>query len=401
LHHPHIVQVYDVGQQQGCPFFSLEYVEGGSLAQKLQGRPQDPEQAAQLMETLARAIHVAHQHGIVHRDLKPANVLLADGAVPKITDFGLAKRLDADIGQTQSGAVMGTPSYMAPEQAAGKVKEIGPATDVYALGAILYEMLTGRPPFQAATTLDTVRQVLSEEPVPPSRLQPGVPRNLEIICLKCLEKNPRQRYATAEQLADDLCCFRGGEPIMARPLGPVGRLARWARLRPALAATFLALGVFYANYLVFLRWDPDEPGGWLPGIYTAIMLVWAAGARLFQTLVTRPAWTVLAIYGWSALDVLMLTVLLLVGDGPKSALLVGYFLLIAGTALRFRLALVWFVTGLGMISYLVLILDALVRRSHLAPRPLAAVVFSLSLAVLGWVMHLLLRKMQSVTPSDW
>src|SRR5262245_34895901 len=219
LQHPNIVQIYEVGEQDGRPFFSLEYVDGGSLAQKLGGTPIPPRAAAQLVETLARAVQSAHDRGIVHRDLKPSNILLTvDRAqwavsgkeksaelsqvtdhwppttVPKIADFGLAKQLDEDSGQTRTGAVMGTPSYMAPEQAAGRLKEIGPVTDVYALGAILYETLTGRPPFRAASTVETLEQVRFQEPVPPSRLQPRLPRDLETICLKCLEKDPRQRY---------------------------------------------------------------------------------------------------------------------------------------------------------------------------------------------------------------
>src|SRR5665213_3615278 len=195
LQHPNIVQIFEVGEHDGHPYFSLEFVDGGSLAQKLDGTPLPPQQAARLVETLARAMHAAHQAGVVHRDLKPANVLLTADGTPKITDFGLAKKLDADAGQTQSGAIMGTPSYMAPEQAGGKSNEIGPAADTYAMGAILYECLTGRPPFKASTPLDTVLQVVSDEPAPPRKLQSKTPRDLETICLKCLQKAPSKRYA--------------------------------------------------------------------------------------------------------------------------------------------------------------------------------------------------------------
>jgi tRNA A-37 threonylcarbamoyl transferase component Bud32 len=204
LQDPNIVQIYEVGEVGGRPFFSLEYLEGGSLADKLDGTPLRSRKAADLVEEVARAIHAAHKKGIVHRDLKPANVLLAADGTPKVADFGLAKQLGQEQGHTQSGAIMGTPSYMAPEQAAGKSKDIGPAADVYALGAILYELITGRPPFKAATPLDTVLQVLGTEPVPPSRLQPKVPRDLETICLKCLEKQPGKRYASALALAKEL-----------------------------------------------------------------------------------------------------------------------------------------------------------------------------------------------------
>jgi serine/threonine-protein kinase len=197
-----------------------------------------------VVETLARAMHHAHQRGIIHRDLKPANVLLTRTGKPKITDFGLAKRVEGGPGLTQSGAVMGTPSYMAPEQAGGKSKTIGPAADVYALGAILYECLTGRPPFRAASSLDTLLQVLADEPVPPRRLQPKTPRDLETICLKCLEKEPKKRYASARALAEDLGRFLKGEAIRARPLGIWGRTLKQARRRPlyAILAVVLFLG---------------------------------------------------------------------------------------------------------------------------------------------------------------
>jgi WD40 repeat protein len=242
LQHPNIVQIYEVDEAEGRPFFALEYCAAGSLAGRLAGTPLPPERAAPLVETLARAVQAAHEAGVIHRDLKPANVLLAgeSGAPlerlqPKLTDFGLAKKLDDASHQTASGEIMGTPSYMPPEQAAGRVKELGPACDVYALGAILYECLTGRPPFKAATPWETVRQVIAEEPVSPRQLQPKTPRDLETICLKCLEKEPKKRYASARELAEDLRRFRKGEPIQARRVGQAERLLKWARRRPALA----------------------------------------------------------------------------------------------------------------------------------------------------------------------
>jgi WD40 repeat protein/tetratricopeptide (TPR) repeat protein len=241
LQHPNIVQVHEVGESDGRPFFSLEFCEGGSLDKKTAGSPLPPEQAARLTESLALAIGAAHQANVIHRDLKPANVLLSGDGTPKVTDFGLAKKLD-EAGQTQTGEVMGTPSYMAPEQAEGK-KEIGPAADVYALGAILYDLLTGRPPFKAATTLDTLMQVVADEPVPPRQLNAKVPRDLETVCLKCLRKDPRQRYASAEELAEDLGRWQRGEPVKARPLGRIARVVKWARRRPAVAGLLAAIVV--------------------------------------------------------------------------------------------------------------------------------------------------------------
>jgi serine/threonine protein kinase/peroxiredoxin len=239
LQHPNIVQIHEIGESEGRPYFSLEYVEGGSLAQKLDGTPQSSRQASQLIEALARAMEVAHQHNIVHRDLKPANVLLTRDGTPKITDFGLAKQMDSEQGQTRSGAILGTPSYMAPEQAAGRTRQIGPAADVYALGAILYELLTGRPPFRGETPMDTMFQAIAEDPVPPTRLQPKVPRDLETICLKCLQKEPAKRYAGALALAEDLQRFRNNLPIEARPIGIGERSLKWMRRRPAVAALLL------------------------------------------------------------------------------------------------------------------------------------------------------------------
>jgi WD40 repeat protein len=254
LQHPNIVQVFEVGEHNDLPYFSLEFCGGGSLERKLGGTPLSPREAAALVGTLARAMQAAHGQHVIHRDLKPANVLLAEDATPKITDFGLAKKLD-EAGRTASGAIVGTPSYMAPEQAGDKTAPVGPASDVYALGAILYECLTGRPPFKAATALDTVLQVVGEEPVPPRRLVPKLPRDLETICLKCLEKVPGKRYGTAADLADDLQRWLNTQPIRARRIGPVGRAARWCRRNPLLAgvsvlAVVVSLtlsGIYYAG----------------------------------------------------------------------------------------------------------------------------------------------------------
>jgi WD40 repeat protein len=255
MQHPNIVQIFETGQQDGLPYFTLEYVEGGSLAHKLDGTPLPPADAAKLVETLARAVHYAHTNGVVHRDLKPANVLLAKDGTPKITDFGLAKKEEG--GLTRSGAIMGTPSYMAPEQAGGQTQRIGTATDVYALGAILYECVTGRPPFKAATDLDTILQVISDDPVPPTQLQSKTPCDLETICLKCLRKEPEKRYATAAALASDLGRWLAGEPIEARPVSRAERAAMWVKRNPLVTA-LLALVVlsvlagasgFFVKYL--------------------------------------------------------------------------------------------------------------------------------------------------------
>jgi eukaryotic-like serine/threonine-protein kinase len=268
LQHPHIVQIYEIGDHEDRPYLALEFVEGGSLSQVLKTTPQKPGAAAQLVGTLARAMHAAHERGIIHRDLKPANVLLvpsdrpeaialgsADEAAdydryePKITDFGLAKQLDKAAGQSVSGQIVGTPSYMSPEQAQARTKEVGPAADIYALGALLYDLLTGRPPFKTDTPADTMIQVIHTDPVPPSRLQPTVPHDLETICLKCLHKEPNRRYPSARALADDLARFLAGEPIQARPVSRWERGVKWARRRPV-AAALAAVSVLAAISLM-------------------------------------------------------------------------------------------------------------------------------------------------------
>ncbi len=274
LQHPNIVQIHEIGEHDGLPFLSLEFCSGGSLAARLNGNPLAPEPAAQLVETLARAMHAAHQAQVVHRDLKPANVLLtpsdrADAVIlpgaerpeafeAKITDFGLAKRLDAEgEGQTQSGAIVGTASYMAPEQAAGK-KEVGPAADVYALGAILYEGLTGRPPFRTSNRWDTIQQVLNQEPAPPRQLNPKVPPDLETVCLACLRKEPGRRYADAAALAEDLRRYRAGEPILARPVGMVERSWKLVRRRPLVASLTAAVVLVFVVGLALVTWKWRE-----------------------------------------------------------------------------------------------------------------------------------------------
>jgi WD40 repeat protein len=251
LQHPNIVQIHDVGETAGQPFCALEYLEGGNLAQKLGGKPLAPYETAQLVETLARAMQFAHSRNVIHRDLKPANVLLTAHGTPKVTDFGLARQLDDDSGQTLAGAVMGTPSYMAPEQAAGQAYAAGPAADVYALGAILYECLTGRPPFKGTTVPDTLEQVRTQDPEPPRQGQRSLPRDLETICLKCLRKEPERRYASADALAEDLRRWLADEPIAARPVGTLERAALWVRRKPARAGLVLLLAALIVAVVTF------------------------------------------------------------------------------------------------------------------------------------------------------
>ncbi len=269
VQHPNIVQVYEIGSYEGRPFLALEWVEGGSLSSRLDGKPWPAGEAAALIETLARAIDVAHNEGVVHRDLKPANILLSVGqafqpdASPgvrlesltyKITDFGLARAIEGGQTMTQSGFLLGTPGYMAPEQASGKRALVGPATDVYALGVMLYELVTGQLPFQGDSTLELLRAVTSDEPPRPRRLQPRLPRDLEAITLHCLEKEPGQRYPSALALAEDLRRFREGKPVAARPVGAVARLVRACRRRPLVALLFILLTLSLFGGLGGVTW---------------------------------------------------------------------------------------------------------------------------------------------------
>jgi hypothetical protein len=250
LRHPDIVQIHDVGQADDLPYFCLEFIDGGSLAARIEGRPQDIKRAAWTIRVLARAIHAAHLQGIVHRDLKPANILMTADGRPKITDFGLAKRLGDDTDHTRSGIIVGTPDYMAPEQARGQADDAGPRVDQHALGTILYELLTGRPPFRGSTPADTIEQVRTQEPVPPTRLQPKVPRDLETICLKCLQKESHRRYTDADALADDLDRFLDGRPVLARRISAVEHLGRRCRRNPGIAGLLAAVVVLSVTVVI-------------------------------------------------------------------------------------------------------------------------------------------------------
>ena len=256
LQHEHVVRIYECGAEEGLRYFSMEYMAGGSLAAKLAGSPLPEREAAQLVQTLARAVHFVHQHDIIHRDLKPANVLLGTDGSAKLTDFGLAKWLNGDDELTRSHAILGTAKYMAPEQARGETQQVGPLTDVYGLGTILYECLTGRAPFRGATPEATLRLVDSSPPIPPSMLRRGLCRTLEAICLKCLEKDPKQRYASAEELADDLKHWLNHAPTKARPPRWPARVYRKARRHVLALSLMAALLVGLATVIVI---DPERP----------------------------------------------------------------------------------------------------------------------------------------------
>ena len=258
LQHPHVVQIFEIGEHQGQPYLALELLEGGSLEAKLAGKPQTPHAAATLVCVLARAMQYAHSRGIVHRDLKPSNVLLTAEGTAKIADFGLAKFLQATEGQTQEGDLVGTPRYMAPEQTSGAPEAVGPAADIYSLGVILYELLTGRAPLEAPTPVETLLLIRNQEPLPPSRLLPRLPRDVETICLKCLQKDPRRRYASAQELADDLERFLGGRPVVARPITMPQKALKWVRRNPVPALLLALLATSLLGGLAGVTWKWRE-----------------------------------------------------------------------------------------------------------------------------------------------
>jgi eukaryotic-like serine/threonine-protein kinase len=373
LDHQHIVPIYEVAEFQGCPFFSMKLVEGESLSHQIKakrrsGSRHDPQTAAHLMTIIARAVQYAHERGFLHCDLKPSNILLDREGRPYVTDFGLAKRASEDSAVSLSGAIMGTPSYMAPEQASGLRKGLRPTTDVYGLGAIFYELLTSRAPFRADSVPETVVAVLERDPIPPRELAPAVPKELETICLKCLEKSPQDRYASAAALADELDRFLQGEVIDATSLIP--RLRRWNRREPELVARLggllLVALIAQFNYYVISA----TPDFWHHYTIQGVLALWALSAVIFQTML-RSGWHADRVrVFWSAADIAFLTVELKLFEQiltsssseaevhVETTLLVGYPLLIAASGLWWRVNLVWITTALAMAAYVWLYLDA-------------------------------------------
>ena len=356
LDHPNLVPIYEVGEHEGQRFFSMKLIEGGSLSQRLARLVPEPWAAARLLVKVARAVDHAHARGFLHRDLKPSNILLDARDEPYVTDFGLTRRVEGESFLTRTGAIVGTPSYMAPEQALGQRGVLTARADVYSLGAILYELLTGQPPFRAATVMETVVQVLEQEPAPPRRIRPGVPRDLELICLKCLEKAPEARYPTAASLADDVERFLRGEDVAARRAGFRVRLRRWARHETALAFRLGGLGLI-AGLTEYNHWHRPGPGPSVHGWVMATLAIWALASLAFQGLLragSRAHWVRPA---WLGADVLLLTVILWLLNGSGSTLVVGYPLLVAASGLWFRVRLVWFTTLLSEAAYGGLLLD--------------------------------------------
>ena len=386
LRHRNIVGIHEAGQVHGQHFFAMDYVGGPSLGEWIRRTKPTPAQSAECLAAIARAVHYLHEQGIIHRDLKPSNILLDEAGVPHVTDFGLARVFTADSRQTQTGTILGTPSYMPPEQAAGKHADISPRSDVYSLGAILYEMLCGRPPFQHDNPLDVLVEVLEGEPDRPSVVNPNVPRELELICLKCLEKVPENRYASAQDLADDLECYLKGEPIDARPRGLWPVIRRWARREPALvsrlAGLLAAYSIVQARYFYNQLSHTSQHEAMYYIRIVVTLGVWAVVSLLFQRLLHKERWQAHARFGWAAADCILLTMALAFADGPRGLLLIGYPLLVAASGLFFKVRLVAFTTAMALATFLTLMF---IKPDEARPFHYPAI-FGATLIVIGCVV---------------
>lgn len=400
LQHPNIVHIHEVGQVHGQHYFAMEYIDGMSLAERLAKGPMELAAALRLVAQVARAIGHLHRAGIVHRDLKPSNILLDANGQPYVTDFGLAKVFSTSGDPTATGVIAGTPSYMAPEQAAGHNAQVGPASDVYSLGAILYELLTGRPVFREETPLDTLMQVLAGEPIPPRRVNAKIPRTLELIVLRAVARSPEDRYPSAEDLADDLERFLKGEVIKARPPHLLQRLLAWGRREPAMASRLAALSVFYLaellNHRLGLLGDAEH-------LRLSILVgIWALSAVAFQQALKFQRWSLSARFVWGTLDAaLLLTILLVVGYGLVSSLLIGYPLLIVASGLWFRVRFVWYMTALSLVSYGILMMDFYYWRPELQEHFKVSydrhIIFTVALVVLAGVVSYLVQRVRALS----
>jgi serine/threonine-protein kinase len=401
LTHPHVVGIYEVGQAFGHHYLAMEYVAGRSLADRLKDGPPPVEEAAEIICSVAYAVHHLHEQDVVHRDLKPSNILLDEHGKPHVTDFGLAK-VFADEAEkaddTATGVIAGTPPYMSPEQASGQTERVGPLSDVYSLGAILYEMLTGRPPFREKNPLETLMAVREREPPSPRSLQPKTPRELEIICLKCLEKSPGDRYASARELAQDLERFLRREGIEAQPPSVWQRLSRWSRRKPALATRLMGIGVFHSvQWVNYFNGVVDFAFHWKASL---VLVVWVLLSFVFQQVLDGQRYERAARYFWGLTDVCCLTVILLLADGIASPLIVCLPLLVVASGLWFEERLVWFVTLTTCAAYLVLLADYFARGSEIviSPRPGADrhIYFLLALTISGGIVAYQVSRVQAL-----
>lgn len=354
LRHRNIIGIYDVGEQLGRHYFAMDYVEGQSLSSVIAHKPLEPEQAARWMVSIANAVDHLHSQGLIHRDLKPSNVLIDAEGEPMVTDFGLAKFFDSDGAATRTGAILGTPSYMSPEQASGRNSLVGVRSDVYSLGAMLYEMLSGRPPFRENNPLDTLVQVLEGEPTLLRQLVTTVPRELELICFKCLEKEPDNRYATAADLAADLKRYLQGEAVEAQAGGLLQSLNRWVRRQPGLASRLAVLLSGLAIVNVYYLTDGSDLAYHLRVV--SMMSLWMVLSIFWQMLLARESLANISRIGTMLTDACLLTALFTHAQDDGGTLVIVYALLIVVSGLWFQERLVWCSTAIVEVAFGALLL---------------------------------------------
>ncbi|MEZ5941849.1 MAG: serine/threonine-protein kinase [Planctomycetaceae bacterium] len=352
LQHPNIVRVHDVGEERGLHYLVMAYISGGNLAERIASTPLSYREVAELMYQVAVAVAFLNDSGIVHRDLKPANILLDGEGNPHVTDFGLVKVFDAGEGRTTTGIIVGTPAYMAPEQAWGSSEDVGPGCDIYSLGAILYELLTGRPPFGDTGPLDQLLRLRDAEPLAPRSIRAAIPVELERICLHCLEKKPADRYQSAADLAADLQRYLNGEPSGLPVPTLFWHLRRWIRREPALVSRltgFLVMGIILSVVEVL---SESARAPYIPVM--SVLGIWTLGSVILQQALNRniDPWVVRT--SWVILDCLLFTSALMFAEGPVESLVVGYSLLIAASAWWYQPFLVWMMTGASVIAFFVL-----------------------------------------------
>ncbi len=421
LRHPGIVGVLEVGEFDGQHYIAMDYISGGSLAEYLREQPGavdskvsgaddsvllltapaglwrkasvggcvEPDVAADWVAEIARAVDYLHAHGIVHRDLKPANILLDEDQRPLVSDFGLALVADDQATATAGGMIVGTPAYMAPEQATGHAEKLSARSDIFSLGVILYELITGLSPFDVKNPLDTLVRVIEVDPDPPTTLEPWLSRELEHICLKCLEKDPQNRYESAGELADDLQRYLRRENVKARPGGVIHRIRRWSRRQPVLvthlAALTLSAGINQVGF--FVGGDTANPG-----VHLRVMSIlggWIVISAICQWLLRKSRWQSAVRFGWCAVDAALLTAVLAQNSVAPGPILVGYPLLITASGLFFRVRLVWFMTLACVVGYAILLG---LRRQWFGGMEIGGppwqypIIFAVGLAVLGTVV---------------
>jgi serine/threonine-protein kinase len=391
LQHPNIVPIYDVGEQAGLQYFTMALIDGPTLVERLQQEEMLAKDAARLVQKLAMAIENAHDAGIIHRDLKPANILFNSAGEPFITDFGLAKMAGTDDMLTTTGQILGTPAYMAPEQATGRRSHIGESADVYSLGCLLYFSMTGQAPFHGPTPFDILLQVLERDPPLPRQINRQVPAVLERICLRAMAKRVEDRYASAEQFADDLGKFLKDEPVSWPEITWPQRLSAWWRREPILVshlAGILATALIVSIAVISRGSDYRY--------YVARILLfatWAGASILLQILLQRPRWKDPICYTWAAVDIVLYTSLLLFADPPRGPLLIGYPMLICASALFYRRTYVIFMTSGCAVGFLMLVL---LSGNPDFSKPDFVAIFITGMAVIGLILSTMIRRIRAL-----